>query len=193
MLCFLFIGTKYSRRSTDLLAHVLMLPHGCRDWELDHVLWDLGDFRVAFCLCFKASPSAKPFIWKLVLFTRKFWFIYMWIKLISIWKASHKDSPWNRGERQLGNRLLCDYDCYAYLNNHRDSTFVENSVHDVFLFVLAFYSPFLWKKCTDRKTWLQIQWKPVLFAPFERSMFGENWSDGLYSHVLSCCLRCNES
>ena len=52
----------------------------------------LGDFRVAFRLCFKASPSAKPFIWKLVLFTRKFWFIYMWIKLISIWKASHQDS-----------------------------------------------------------------------------------------------------
>ena len=26
----------------------------------------LGDFRVAFPLCFKASPSAKPFIWKVV-------------------------------------------------------------------------------------------------------------------------------
>ena len=37
----------------------------------------IGDFRVVFHLCFKASPSAKPFIWKLVLFTRKFWFIYM--------------------------------------------------------------------------------------------------------------------
>ena len=49
----------------------------------------IGNFRVAFRLCFKASPSVKPFIWKLVLFTRKFWFIYMWIKLISIWKASH--------------------------------------------------------------------------------------------------------
>ena len=33
-----------------------------------------GDFRVAFRLCFKASPSAtESFIWKLVLFTRKFW------------------------------------------------------------------------------------------------------------------------
>ena len=30
----------------------------------------IGNFRVAFCLCFKASPSAKPFIWKLVLFTQ---------------------------------------------------------------------------------------------------------------------------
>ena len=33
------------------------------------------DFRVAFCLCFKASPSSKPFIWKLVLVTCKCWFI----------------------------------------------------------------------------------------------------------------------
>ena len=31
----------------------------------------IGDFRVAFCLCFKASPSVKPFIWKLVLLTCK--------------------------------------------------------------------------------------------------------------------------
>ena len=39
--------------------------------------YGIGDFRVAFRLCFKASPSKKPFIWKLVLFTRKFWFMYM--------------------------------------------------------------------------------------------------------------------
>ena len=32
----------------------------------------IGDFRVVFRLCFKASPSAKPFIWKTVLFTCKF-------------------------------------------------------------------------------------------------------------------------
>ena len=31
----------------------------------------IGDFRVAFHLGFKATPSAKPFIWKLVLFTCK--------------------------------------------------------------------------------------------------------------------------
>ena len=36
----------------------------------------IGDFWVAFRLCFKASPSANPFIWKLVLFTCK------WILLI---------------------------------------------------------------------------------------------------------------
>ena len=29
----------------------------------------IGDFPVAFYLCFKARPSAKPFIWELVLFT----------------------------------------------------------------------------------------------------------------------------
>ena len=70
-----------------------------------HLLLDRNR-RVAFRLCFEASPSAKPFIWKLVLLTRKFCFIYMWIKLISIRKASYLDSPWNRGERQLRNRLL---------------------------------------------------------------------------------------
>ena len=49
--------------------------------------YSIGDFPVAFRLCFKASPCAKPFIWKLVLFTCKSWFIYMWTKLIFIWEA----------------------------------------------------------------------------------------------------------
>ena len=49
----------------------------------------IGHFQVAFHICFKVSPSAKPFIWKLVLFTHKFCFIYMWMKLISIRKALH--------------------------------------------------------------------------------------------------------
>ena len=31
----------------------------------------MGDFRVAFHFCFKESPGATPFIWKLVLFTCK--------------------------------------------------------------------------------------------------------------------------
>ena len=29
---------------------------------------NMGNFRVVFCLFFKASPSAMPFMWKLVLF-----------------------------------------------------------------------------------------------------------------------------
>ena len=41
-----------------------------------------------------------------IFFTRNVWFIYFWIKLISIWKALHKDLLWNRGERQLGNHSL---------------------------------------------------------------------------------------
>ena len=31
-------------------------------------IYTIADFRVAFHLCFKASRSAKPFIWKLVNF-----------------------------------------------------------------------------------------------------------------------------
>ena len=65
-------------------------------------------FPSLHCLCFKASPSAKPFTWKLVLFTRKFHLF------------------WNRGERQLGNRLLHSVLCYLYnLSRH---IFVAHSV-----------------------------------------------------------------
>ena len=34
--------------------------------------YQIGHFRVAFCLCFKTSPGAKPFIWKCV------WFAWKW-------------------------------------------------------------------------------------------------------------------
>ena len=56
---------------------------------IKHIVITIGDLRVVFRLCFKASPNAKPFIWKLVLFTCKWTKIGVWIKLISIWKASH--------------------------------------------------------------------------------------------------------
>ena len=35
--------------------------------EQELMCFIIGDFRVAFRLCFKVDPSAKPFIWKLVL------------------------------------------------------------------------------------------------------------------------------
>ena len=57
---------------------------------------EIGDFRVAFRLCFKASPIAKPDVWKLIFFTRKFWFIYMWIRspspgasISKVWETTH--------------------------------------------------------------------------------------------------------
>ena len=43
------------------------------DFNVSLLLWFwIGHFRVFFCLCFKTSPSAKPFIWKWVLLTSPF-------------------------------------------------------------------------------------------------------------------------
>ena len=39
----------------------------------------------------KRGLVRKPFIWNLVLFTCKFWFIYMWIKLTYTWKGFARD------------------------------------------------------------------------------------------------------
>ena len=63
-----------------LIGSTVRRNRGDRLWGLELVK-PIGDFRVTFRLCFKASPGAKPFIWKLVLFTCKFGFIFMWIKL----------------------------------------------------------------------------------------------------------------
>ena len=60
------------------------------------LLWgiQIGHFRVAFCLCFKVRSSAKPLIWKQVLFGSEW-------KLIFIWKVSCLALLWKRCYRQL--------------------------------------------------------------------------------------------
>ena len=66
-----------------LVSFSFVRVHVC--YRLKVLFWWIGDFWVAFRLCFKASPGAKPFMWiSYFLFTRKFCFIYMWIKLISV-------------------------------------------------------------------------------------------------------------
>ena len=47
--------------------------------------------RLLCCLSllFESESSAKPFIWKLILFPRKLNKSFMWIKLISMWNALH--------------------------------------------------------------------------------------------------------
>ena len=65
----------------------------------------IHNFGVTFHLCFKVSPSAKPFIWKLVFFhTQICWFIYMWIKVISIWKPLYWDF-----QTEVKNNLKINY------------------------------------------------------------------------------------
>ena len=57
-------------------------------------------------------PSAQPFLWKWVLFA------WEW-KIISISKAEHLTSFWNKGPREPGNGLLtnpyCPVHTYGYL------------------------------------------------------------------------------
>ena len=60
----------------------------------------IGHFRVPKTLTFKMRLGAQPFSWKWVLFA------WEW-KMISISKAEHPPSFWNRGPRELGNGLLC--------------------------------------------------------------------------------------
>ena len=55
-------------------------------------LWTEG-LWVAFCLCFKASPSAKPFAWKFVLFTCKWTKICASPKVIFVWNSR---LPWSQ-------------------------------------------------------------------------------------------------
>ena len=61
--------------------------------------YEIGHFRVPKTLTFKMRLGAQPFLWKWVLFA------WEW-KMISISKAEHLPSFWNRGPGQLGNGLL---------------------------------------------------------------------------------------
>ena len=59
----------------------------------------IGHFRVPKTLTFKMRLGTQPFLWKWVLFA------WEW-KIISISKAEHLPSFWNRGSGELGNGLL---------------------------------------------------------------------------------------
>ena len=96
-----------TKRNETVVCEAILICKTTRKWD-NHLIRSRidemnprGNFQVAFPLCFKARPSAKPFMWKLIIFTLKLWFIYMWTKLISTSKTTHNDLLWNRGERQL--------------------------------------------------------------------------------------------
>ena len=59
----------------------------------------IGHFRVPKTLTIKLRLGAQPFLWKWVLFA------WEW-KIISISKAEHLPSFWNRGPGELGNGLF---------------------------------------------------------------------------------------
>ena len=59
----------------------------------------IGHFRVPKTLTFKMRLGAQPFLWKWVLFA------WEW-KMISVSKAEHLPSFWNRGPGELGNGVL---------------------------------------------------------------------------------------
>ena len=59
----------------------------------------IGHFRVPKTLTFKLRLGAQPLLWKWVLFAREW-------NMISISKAEHLLSFWNRGPRKLGNGLF---------------------------------------------------------------------------------------
>ena len=90
----------YRRGSKDHRDRVaIQAPEELRYKCYRYVLIIIGHLRVSKTLTFKMRPSAQPFWLKWVLFA------WEW-KIISIFKAEHWTSFWNRGPGELGNGLL---------------------------------------------------------------------------------------
>ena len=70
--------------------------------------YEIGHFRVPKTLTFKMRLGAQPFLWNWV------WFAWEW-KMISISKAEHLPSFWNRGPGQLGNGLLVSLSVFSLI------------------------------------------------------------------------------
>ena len=72
----LIVGTyvcanvNLKNKAVTLMIGILSLVYRRRTSSIER--FSIGHFRVLFCLCFKTSPSAKPFIWKWVLLTSPF-------------------------------------------------------------------------------------------------------------------------
>ena len=81
----------------------------------------IGHFRVPKTLTFKMRLGTQPFLWKWVLFA------WEW-KMISLSKAEHLPSFWNRGPGELGNGLLALFaphcrNYYSWVSSTTNDTF----------------------------------------------------------------------
>ena len=116
------VNSKRALRPPPGICHFvlekLQMPHG-KTWHSNKNLtvWGLkkcanappqdntkviGHFRVPKTLTFKMRLGAQPFLWKRVLFA------WEW-KMISISKAEHPPSFWDRGTAELRNGLLLHF------------------------------------------------------------------------------------
>ena len=86
--------------------------------QVGWITHSITDFWVDFHLSFKANPSAKPLMWRLVLFTCKVWFIYMWIKLMFTWKGSLETDTKGNSEVTYHNHLATKM-YYGYVMHNR--------------------------------------------------------------------------
>ena len=74
------------------------------NWYINNTV---GHFQVVLCLCFKTSPSAKPFIWKWVSFA------IQWT-CEQNWFSNERFRTWTclkQRQRELGNGLLNEFCC----------------------------------------------------------------------------------
>lgn len=119
-LCFLFLCSIVTFKDEEIKLFIHVKKSILKgDWMLLRKLRWLSDslsnhlvtghFRVNLYLCFKGSPSAKPFLWK--------WHWFAWKRLICIkmklycrthfyMKGFALRLVWNRGTRELGSGLL---------------------------------------------------------------------------------------
>ena len=86
-------GDAYANRGPNTLALCFLRCTTMKNRIISP--WNTSFPTIAFCLCFKTSPSAHPFKWKKCLSC--LW-MNLQLKLIFIWKVSHLDSFWNRGK-----------------------------------------------------------------------------------------------
>ena len=90
-------GTTSCRRVVSLQSWQFMTSISVEiSWKKEKTN---GPLLSSKTITFKMRPSAQPFLWKWVLFA------WEW-KIISISKAEHLTSFWNRGLGELGNGLL---------------------------------------------------------------------------------------
>ena len=90
---------KQRRQAPPPLPRAKSKVFSCRKVTWLRLLFVIDHFRVPKALTFKMRLGAQLFLWKWVLFA------WEW-KMISISKAEHLPSFWNRGPGQLGNGLL---------------------------------------------------------------------------------------
>ena len=142
----------------------------------------IGHFRVPKPLIFKMRLGAQTFLWKWVLFA------WEW-KMISILKAEHLPSFWNRGPEELRNGLLKGLGLVHEKFNVWTGPYLQHFRHIIVITTFQLLSKLWYSVCQSEKNCPQFCFPFTCFCFIE--VITQRWNSCTNCYSNFICYLCD--